>query len=74
MNNEDSWNHAVLIENTSQGKAWYVPVYFEPDEKLLHADVTCTMRNVQIKGRPKGLLVPGIKVTRWDSMDDGQKR
>jgi hypothetical protein len=41
MNDEENWNHAVLIENDKLKKAWYVPLYFEPDEKLLNAEVAC---------------------------------
>jgi hypothetical protein len=38
MNDEENWNHAILIENDKLRKAWYVPLYFEPEEKLLNAE------------------------------------
>jgi hypothetical protein len=27
MNDEENWNHAILIENDKLKKAWYVPLY-----------------------------------------------
>ncbi|MDR1597267.1 MAG: hypothetical protein LBR99_06140, partial [Treponema sp.] len=63
MNDEENWNHAILIENDKLRKAWYVPLYFEPEEKLLNADVVCALKTNQ-----KGLLVPGIKVKRWNTL------
>jgi hypothetical protein len=62
MNDEENWNHAILIENTKLKKAWYVPLYFEPDEKLLNAEVVCGL-----KTNRKGLLVPNLSVTKWNS-------
>jgi hypothetical protein len=61
MNDEENWNHAILIENGKLRKAWYVPLYFEPDEKLLNAEVVCTL-----KTNRKGLLVPHISVKQWN--------
>jgi hypothetical protein len=63
MNDEENWNHAILIENNKLKRAWYVPLYFEPDEKLLNADVVCVLKTNQ-----KGLLVPGINVKRWNTL------
>jgi hypothetical protein len=62
MNDEENWNHAILIENDKLKKAWYVPLYFEPEEKLLNAEVVCGL-----KANQKGLLVPNIKVKQWDA-------
>jgi hypothetical protein len=42
MNDEDSWNHALLVENKASGKAWYVPLYYEPSERFLNAHITCS--------------------------------
>jgi hypothetical protein len=53
MNDEDSWNNAVLIENKALKKAWYVPLHFTPDEKLLNASVKCGLKTLQT-----GRLVP----------------
>jgi hypothetical protein len=64
MNDEENWNHAILIENDKLRKAWYVPLYFEPDEKLLNAEVACGLKTNQ-----KGLLVPNIKVKQWNTQD-----
>jgi hypothetical protein len=64
MNDEENWNHAILIENDKLQKAWYVPLYFEPDEKLLNAEVVCGLKTNQ-----KGLLVPNIKVKQWNTQD-----
>ena len=62
MNDEENWNHAILIENEKLKKAWYVPLYFEPDEKLLNAEVVCGL-----KANQKGLLVPNITVKQWNA-------
>jgi hypothetical protein len=62
MNDEENWNHAILIENDKLKKAWYVPLYFEPEEKLLNAIVVCGL-----KTNRKGLLVPNIKVKQWNA-------
>jgi hypothetical protein len=63
MNDEENWNHAILIENDKLKKAWYVPLYFEPDEKLLNAEVVCGLKTNQ-----KGLLVPNISVRQWNTL------
>jgi hypothetical protein len=55
MNDEDSWNNALLIENKALKKAWYVPLHFEPDEKLLNTEVKCGLKTLQT-----GRLVPRI--------------
>jgi hypothetical protein len=55
INDEDSWNNAVLIENKAMRKAWYVPLHFEPDKKLLNAEVKCGLKNLQT-----GRLVPRL--------------
>jgi hypothetical protein len=41
MNDEDSWNHALLVENKDAGKAWYVPLFYEPSGRFLNAHITC---------------------------------
>jgi hypothetical protein len=55
MNDEDSWNNAILIENQALRKAWYVPLHFEPDTKLLNAGVKCGLKTLQT-----GRLVPRL--------------
>jgi hypothetical protein len=61
MNDEENWNHAILIENDKLKKAWYVPLYFEPEEKLLNAEVVCGLKTNQ-----KRLLVTRISVKQWN--------
>jgi hypothetical protein len=53
MNDEDNWNHALVITNES--KSYYLPLYYEPDDALLHKKITCAFKKNQ-----KGLLVPVI--------------
>jgi hypothetical protein len=62
MNDEDSWNHALVVENAALGTAWYIPLYYEPDENLLGAEATYQMKTTQ-----RGLLVPHITVNRWNN-------
>jgi hypothetical protein len=64
MNDEDSWNHALLVENTTLCKAWYIPLYYEPDDALLGAEINCTLKTNQ-----KGLLVPHITVRKWNTQN-----
>jgi hypothetical protein len=64
MNDEDSWNHALLVENAALGKAWYIPLYYEPDDKLSGAEISCDLKNNQ-----KGLLVPHITVKKWNTQN-----
>jgi hypothetical protein len=59
MNDEDSWNHAVVVENKTAGRAWYVPLYYEPRDALLGADVRCSA-----KENERGQLRPGIDVLK----------
>jgi hypothetical protein len=62
MNDEDSWNHAILVENASLCKAWYIPLYHEPKDILLKAEIICRQETTQ-----KGLLVPRITVKKWNT-------
>jgi hypothetical protein len=64
MNDEDSWNHALLVENAASGKAWYIPLYYEPDNTLLGAEINCNLKTGQ-----KGLLVPHITVKKWNTQN-----
>jgi hypothetical protein len=59
MNDEDSWNHAILVENKKERRAWYVPVYFEPDERLMGSTIRLTTDKNQ-----KGLIRPKLTVLR----------
>lgn len=62
MNDEDSWNHAVLVENKKLNRAWYVRLHFEPDDSLLNSYIRCGF-----KVNPHGNLVPKITVKKWSS-------
>jgi hypothetical protein len=55
MNDEDSWNHAVVIE--ARDKAWYVPLFYEPDKDWENRAVSCELQKNQ-----RGLLVPRIRL------------
>jgi hypothetical protein len=57
MNDEDSWNHAMVVENKAAGKSWYVPLYFEPRDKLLGAAIRCSAESNQ-----RGQLRPKITI------------
>ena len=58
MNYEDSWDNAVVVEDEAQKKAWFVPLYREPDTRILGADVICSA---------SGRGFPSLKVTRLSS-------
>jgi hypothetical protein len=60
MNDEDSWNHAVLVENKALNKAWYVRLHFEPDEKLLRSKIKCGF-----KSDGGGRMIPKLTVAKW---------
>jgi hypothetical protein len=68
MNDEDSWNHALLVENAALQKAWHIPLYYEPDDSLLGAEINCGMKSNQ-----KGLLVPHIAVKQWNAQNRRSK-
>jgi hypothetical protein len=61
MNDEDSWNHAILVENKKEQRAWYVPVYFEPDDRLMGSAI-----RLSAQVNEKGLLRPKLTVLRWE--------
>jgi hypothetical protein len=55
INDEDSWDNGILIENAQLKKAWYVPMYHEPDEKLLNQTIRCKAAKAQA-GRQKPII------------------
>lgn len=55
--NEDLWTNAMVVENAADGKAYYVPLWFEPRQEYLRRFVTLTARR-----NDKGLLRPEIRV------------
>jgi hypothetical protein len=57
MNDEEVWNNAVIVENESLKKAWYVPLYYPFPQKHEGKEINCSMEKSQ-----KGLLTPSIKV------------
>lgn len=63
MNYEESWDNAVVIENKDTKKAWFVPVYNEPSEKLLGAEVSCS------KSEKGGRMRPVVHVSKWNAIE-----
>lgn len=57
MNYEDSWDNALVVENEALKKAWFVPLYHEPNSRLLGADVICSASGKN--------TLPSLKVTRF---------
>lgn len=62
MNYEESWDNAVVIENRETKKAWFVPVYNEPDDRLLGAEVSCS------KSEKGGKMRPVVHVEKWNEI------
>jgi hypothetical protein len=53
MNDEDRWNHAMVIESRQEGRSWYVPLYYEPRDELLGRTIRCrTKKNERGQLRP----------------------
>lgn len=65
MNYEESWDNAMVIENQENKKAWFVPLYNEPNEKLLGAEVNC------LRSERGGRMRPVVHVAKWNVI--GQK-
>ena len=63
MNYEESWDNAMVIENKESKKAWFVPVYNEPDERLLGAEVSCS------KSEKGGRMRPVVNVEKWNVLE-----
>jgi hypothetical protein len=61
MNDEENWNHAILVENKKLNKAWYIRLHFEPKDELLNARIKCGY-----KFNAKGNLVPKLTVIKWN--------
>jgi hypothetical protein len=57
MNDEDSWNHAMVVENKELGKAWYVPLWYEPRDVLAGSTV-----RLRAKKNERGQMRPVIYV------------
>lgn len=60
MNYEESWDNAVVVENKELKKAWFIPMYNEPSDKLLNADVNVSTKTEA--GKPSKIH---IDVTNW---------
>lgn len=63
MNYEESWDNAVVIENREMNKAWFIPVYNEPNDKLLGAEVSCS------KSEKGGKMRPIVHVEKWNAIE-----
>jgi hypothetical protein len=59
MNDEESWNNAVVIEDAEAKKAWYAPLYFEPAKEWLGAKVECETALDR-----RGFAAPRIRIAR----------
>ena len=57
MDDEGVWKNAIVIENKKEDKAWFVPLFYQPDPSLEGAAVSLNL----IKNQ-KGLLVPKITI------------
>lgn len=58
MNDEDVWNHAVVIEDEAAKKAYYVPLYREPDYKKWRDGMD---EEISAAPNQKGKLTVGMK-------------
>jgi hypothetical protein len=67
MNDEDVWNNAVVVENEQLHKAWYVPLFNPPSNKIKEGG------SIELNEytNSKGLLVPGI--TLLDACGNSEK-
>lgn len=63
MNYEESWDNAVVIENKDTKKAWFVPLYTEPDDRLQGAEVSCS------KSERGGRMRPVVHVSKWNAIE-----
>lgn len=63
MNYEESWDNAVVIENKDTKKAWFVPLYTEPDDRLQGAEVSCS------KSEKGGRMRPVVHVSKWNAIE-----
>lgn len=57
---EGAWSNAIVIENQKLGKAWFVPLRSEPNEKLKGAKVEFNSRN-----NGKQTVANKLKVITW---------
>lgn len=68
MNYEESWDNAVVVENKELKKAWFVPLYNEPNDRLLGAKAEVSLRKTD--GRPDRVH---IDVKEWGRSNGMQK-
>lgn len=57
MDDEGVWKNAIIVENKNEDKAWFVPLYYQPDKKLEGATVRLSVAKTK-----KGVLVPSVEV------------
>lgn len=60
MNYEESWDNALVLENRDSKRAWFIPLFNEPNEKLLNANAIVFFE--EGKGNRSKIH---IKVTEW---------
>lgn len=63
-NYEDSWTNAILVENKSENKAWYIPFKEEPSDKLFNATVEFGMTQTFLSSG-KQSLKRNLRVLDW---------
>lgn len=68
MNYEESWDNAVVLENKELKKAWFVPLYNEPNDRLLGAKAEVSFKKTD--GRPARVH---INVKEWGRINGMQK-
>lgn len=57
MDDEGVWKNAIVIENKKEDKAWFVPLFYQPNPELEGAVVSLNLAKNQ-----KGLLIPKINI------------
>lgn len=68
MNYEESWDNAVVVENSEMKKAWFVPLYNEPNDRLLGTKAEVSLRKTD--GRPARVH---IDIKEWGRGNNIQK-
>ena len=57
MDDEGVWRNAIIVENKNENKAWFVPLYYQPDKSLEGSTVRLSVAKTK-----KGALVPSVEV------------
>ena len=57
MDDEGVWKNAIIVENKNEDKAWFVPLYYQPEKSLEGATVRLSVAKTK-----RGTLVPSVKI------------